>query len=442
MSKKKKDVTLLRTNSYIDFNDLNKGQQKAVGEILDWYHSKKRTPKDMIYRLGGVSGSGKSYIIQFLIHHLKLTTENCYVVAYTGQAVNVLRQRKIMAKTIHSTFMQAKDIPLLDRNGFPILHSGVPVMTTKFIPVSHIPSKIKLIICDEASFVSEKIQDIMLRYNVPILETGDPIQLPPVAGKECFKMDNLDFILTEIMRQEADSEIVKLATAIRNYQPVNRTEYWNDVKFIWAQDTIEDSFFQYKPFFKSSDVIITTSNKDRTIITDLYRKHIVKTDSPYPIKGEKLICRKNDWDLVLGDFPLTNGTQGTAVHTVAMSDVSKSTGTYLLDFKPNFIENEYYDGLLCDIKFLRKPFGNADDDMEIRLNPGKKFEYAYAITVNLDQGAEHDKVLFIDNWHRNPEYHMRQRYTAVTRAKKKLYYMLPRSQYGQYTDLWKGGFQV
>lgn len=92
----------------------------------------------------------------------------------------------------------------------------------------------------------------MLRYNVPILETGDPIQLPPVAGKECFKMDNLDFILTEIMRQEADSEIVKLATAIRNYQPIDRTEYWNDVKFIWAQDTIEDSFFNINHFLNQA----------------------------------------------------------------------------------------------------------------------------------------------------------------------------------------------
>ena len=51
-----------------------------------------------------------------------------------------------------------------------------------------------------------------------------------------------------------------------------------------------------------------------------------------------------------------------------------------------------------------------------------------------------DTVLFLDSFNQNTEYHMRLRYTAITRAKKKLYYALPRSMKNPaWTDLSYGG---
>lgn len=439
---KKKKEPLLITKSALDYDDLNSQQKQAVKAIKEWLHSKKRSTSEMIFRLGGVAGSGKSALVKYLLDDLKYTQEDCYVVAYTGQAVNVLRQNGILAKTIHSTFMHAKDVPLTDQFGNAIIKSGVPLMTTKFIPVKRIPSTVKLVVVDEASFLPEKLEKLILGYNVPILEMGDPVQLPPVSGTQCFHMDNLDFFLTEIMRQSKDSEIVRLATCIRNYDPIDKREYGHDVKFLWAQEDIEETFFRFNPFFKSADMIITTNNKDRNAITGLYREHILHAKTPYPMKGERLICRRNDWNLLLGPFPLTNGTQGTAVHTVGMSEVDKSSNTFILDFKPAFVDNDYYDGLLADAKFLRTEFGRKDDDYYMRLNPGKKFEYAHAITAHLAQGAQCDIAMFVDSFYKDPEYHMRIRYTAVTRAKKRLYYILPYfAKYPGWTDLWRGGFK-
>ena len=75
-----------------------------------------------------------------------------------------------------------------------------------------------------------------------------------------------------------------------------------------------------------------------------------------------------------------------------------------------------------------------------RLNPGKKFEFAHVISAHLSQGGSYGTVLFLDSFNRNTEYHMRLRYTAVTRAKQKLYYALPRSQKNPtWTDLAYGG---
>ena len=146
---------------------------------------------------------------------------------------------------------------------------------------------------------------------------------------------------------------------------------------------------------------------------------------------------------MLGPFPLTNGTQGVAMYDVGRSEVERSTGIYTMDFKPDFIQNDYFDGLSCDIKFLLDDNKNKKDmSFYEQLNLGKKFEYAHAITCHLSQGAEYQSVVFLDSFNRDAEYHMRVRYTAITRAVGKLWYVLPYSKNcPHWTDLSFGGFR-
>lgn len=442
-SKKKREygAPLLITKRHTTLDDLNSFQKEAFRKFDDWFKSRKHKTSDMVFRIGGCAGSGKTYFVKYLIDHYDFTLDDCYVVAYTGQAVNVLRRSGILAKTIHATFMSVREVPLLDKEGNPITRRGIPVTELKFRPVKSIPPTVKLIICDEASFVPKKLEELMLGYDVPILEIGDPLQLPPVTGKQCFNMDNLDFFMEGIMRQAEDSEIIDLSFKIRHYEPINLADYHNEVRFLWAQPSIEETFVRYKAFIKAANMVITCSNRNRTDITRMYRDKILHATSPYPMKGEKMICRKNDWNLMLGQFPLTNGTQGHAVHAVGKSEVDSATKTYTLDFQPDFISNEYFDGLLCDTSFLKKKFGE-EEDYYAKLNPGKKFEYAHAITVHLSQGAQAPYVLFMDAFNRDAEYHMRMRYTAVTRATQRLVYMIPYSHnYPWWTDLRKGGFR-
>ena len=271
-------LLLKSNNKEIEYDDLTRSQKEAWSIFEDWYHgSKKHKP---ILRIGGCAGVGKTFLIKFILQQLNLMDDECYVVAYTGQAVNVLRQGGIIAKTIHSTFFKSKDVPLLNDKGEPMYRSGIPLMKTKFTPIKKLPSSVKLIIVDEASFLSESLQDMIADYNVPILETGDPIQLPPVTGKQCFMLDNLDYFMTDVMRQALDSEIIDLATRIRTYTPIDIHSYRNEVHFLWQQDVPEATFHRFKPFFKGSDIILSTTNKQRQVYTDMYRKYIVKTDSP------------------------------------------------------------------------------------------------------------------------------------------------------------------
>lgn len=425
---KKKDK-LLVSSTHIDYDDLGKSQKKAADLITDWYYSKK-TKKNMIFRLGGAAGSGKSYLIRYLIEKMRFDQSDCLVVAYTGQAVNVLRKSGIMAKTIHSTFMRAIETIIQDEHGDPIIRRGVPLTKTRFVPITHLPSKVKLIICDEASFLPKSLEDMIASYRVPILEVGDPIQLPPVTGTQCFTMDTLDYFIDGIQRQEADSEIIQLATRIRNGDRINPTDYWRDIIFLKGKKTPEKTFEKFEPFYKAADITITTTNRDRNVITQLYRENVLHAKSPYPLKGERLICRRNNWNKSLGVYPLTNGTQGVAVHTVGKSEVDKVSGTYTLDFRPNFSSNEYYDGLVCDLKFLRRDFGSKDDEYMAKYQPGEKFEYAHAITAHLSQGSGYDYVLYMDSYYSDEDYHMRIEYTGVTRAIERLAFVIP--HYGLY----------
>lgn len=164
-------------------------------------------------------------------------------------------------------------------------------------------------------------------------------------------MEKLDYFIEGVLRQGKDSEILELATAIRKGEKLETWRFRNEVLFLKAKPTLEDTFMQYRSFIKGSDVVITSTNKQRQTINDMYREVILKTDNPYPRKNERLICRQNDWNLMLGPYPLTNGTQGYAVGPVGRSMVDKSAHGFYLDFQPDYIDNDYFDNLFCDSDF-------------------------------------------------------------------------------------------
>lgn len=423
MSKKKSAKSLLVRPCDLSWDDLTKGQKGAVKRFEEWFFAKKKK-KDQIFRIGAASGAGKSSLIPFLLEKYGFTDAECMVVAYTGQAVNILRQNGVIAKTIHSSFMHAKEVPLM-RDGEIVKKRGIPIMITKWVPISKLPSSVKLIIVDEASFVSTELEDLMARYDVPILEVGDPFQLPPVTGTQCFRLGNLNYYIEGVIRQKEDSLIYRLSRDILNGVAVDTTQYHGEVQFLYAQPTDLETFLLFRPFFSHADLVVTATNKQRQAIVDLYREYIIKAKSPYPVKGERMICRKNEWNVMLGPYPLTNGTIGRCLHTVGRADVDKRMATYSMDFRPEFVDNMYFDNLLCDSNFLQEPFGN--DKLKPYPTDGYKFEYAHAITTHLCQGCTARNVVFVDNFNRNEEYHMRNRYTAVTRAKERLIYIIPRS---------------
>ena len=309
-------------------------------------------------------------------------------------------------------------------------------MRVRFRPTKRLRSSIKLLVVDEASFLPKSMEDTMIRYNVPILEIGDPIQLPPVADRQCFTMDNLNYFMEGVMRQHRDSEIYDFATRVRHYDDVPIHTYGNEVRFLYQQETIEDTFYRFLPFFRHADQIIVSTNRQRQIITDLYRSEIVGTNSPYPTKGERMICRRNNHGMMVDQFMLVNGMQGVCLETVGRSMVEKSTGVYFMDFQPDVVAHTglYFADMICDSDFLAQPFGE-NNNLVTFPHPGEKMEYAHAITTHLSQGAQWPRVIYMDSFNNDADYLMRKRYTAITRAQKRIVYMAPYTKYPGWTDL-------
>ena len=411
--------------------DLTDDQRDAFDLFYDWFYSRK-TRENQILRIGGSSGTGKSVLIEYIVNSFSFSAAECYVMAYTGQAVNRLRTDGILANTIHSVIMNPVDEIIINKKtGEPYYRRGVPLTKTRFRPVKYLPSSTKLLIIDEASFLPESMERTLAEYNIPILEIGDPLQIGPVGGIQVFRESNMDFFMNQIMRQCKDSEIIDFATRLRYGLNIYTERYHDDVLFLKQQETVEDTFSRFLPFFRGSDAIITVTNKQRQTINELYRRKIIHAKSPYPCAGERLICRRNNWSMAIDQFMLTNGTQGTCMATVGRSLVDDTNEIYYMDFMPDVTADtgKMFDNLPCDAEHLLQPV-TANNRMEAQYaHPGEKFEYAYALTSFLLQGSTVGTALFMDGYWPDEEQKMRIRYTAATRPKTRLIYMKSYSRY-------------
>ena len=420
----------------IQASTLTKGQRVFEDLFDKWFATDWHRHKQVL-RIGAQAGFGKSYMIKYLIQKYDLNATNCAVMAYTGKAINTLRENGVLARTIHSVTMRAKDVPTLDENGKQIVKKGIPVTHVEFIPIKHLPDTYKLLIIDEASFLPESMEQQLLEYGIPILEVGDPIQLPPVSDAQAFSMKNLDLFAEGIMRQNRDSEIIDLATRIRFHKDVDTSIYRKDVRFLYQQSTLEETFVRFLPFFRGADQIVCANNTQRQTLNDLYRKYIVGTTDPYPKRGERVICRRNNNRVFIEQYMLTNGTIGTVLHNVGKSNVNTEKRTFTMDFLPDTTKNigAYYDGLVCDADYIREQIDNHSgiSGLNYYPHPGEKFEYAYALTAHLLQGSTVNSILFVDVDRTEldeDDYAMRLKYTAVTRARDHVYYMIPYDRTG------------
>jgi exodeoxyribonuclease-5 len=390
--------------------------QKTADKLTD--HWLKHESMHKPFLLGGGAGTGKTFFVAYKLEKWNLRPEDVLVMAYTGQAVFVLRMRSVNAFTIHSQLYELIEIIATDEDGNPKYRDGIPYTDLTFRLRESLPFKPKLIIVEEASFVNKKLAQEINSFGCPTLYVGDHIQLPPVTGELYFTEEKLDFSLEDVMRQALDSQLMQFITATRRREKINYDDYRRDVTVLRASDRLQ-TFLTFREVFKNADMIICATNKQRQAYVDLYREIFHKADSPFPVAGEKMICRKNKWNNLLNGFPLVNGSVGYSKYDVDEYDMKK--GIYLMDFQPIYIKNDYYDNLQCDMDVLTQPFGNKN------IPPWKNynwFEHGSAISVHLSQGAQYPRPLYVPSRTSYGEYKYKIDYTAVSRAEKHLFIVI------------------
>lgn len=364
---------------------LTEQQLKVYNMLLDFVEGKYKNPNHpKVFILDGFAGTGKSTIISLFLKEMTTRRKDFSVLTYTGKASQVLQEKGLsIARTIHSFLYEVE----VKSNGDIVYN-----LKDRYSPYCEFLDK-DFVIVDESSFVDDKIYKELEDNISKIIYVGDSYQL---SLNRTDKLSIPDISLTEPLRFADESEIGRLATAIRlqNKLPFNYT-YDNIVPWNIA--------CQY-------DIIVCYRNDTRNMLNLRYRREVLGTTS-YVGTGEKIMFLSNSmYDTVRDrgkDYKIVNGLIIT------------------LEEKPLVIRQ--YGGEAVIFKYKNLLFYFGEKPKYVKLKDGSFFfmkypdsnsilvhpvTYAYAITCHKAQGSEWNNVLLIKE-SSDPHY----LYTGVTRAR-------------------------
>ena len=386
--------------------ELNTSQQEALGLGKKWFRS---LPKQ-VFEISGFAGTGKTTIVEALIQELGLDLTEVLFTAFVGKAAMVLSMKGIPAKTIHSTFYDCIEVPKKDENGNIVTRDGRILFVKTFRKKRKLPEQIKLIVVDEASMVNKQLKEDILSFNLPVIALGDLHQLPPVFGDPVFLVEP-DVILTEIMRQKEDNPIIHLSMLARErrWKEIRQGTYGKKCLVCKKSD-----LQMYDSILRNASVVLCGKNATRESLNDHIRTKIYGIGSPTIVRGDKIICRQNNWSqCLLDNIFLINGMIG---YVDDIDEESYDGKSIKIDFRPEFLNESKFHDLAVDFKYFRLPFGLK----KTYITYYNKFEFGYAITCHLSQGSQYDKVVVYDERMGDDEFYSKWLYTAITRAIDKL----------------------
>ena len=397
--------------------DFTTEQIQLISDACKWFN---HNDSEQIFQYSAPAGAGKSTAMHAIIDALGLSQEQVAPMAYTGAATTIMRINGFSnACTIHSWLY----MPVEKIEEDPVTKKLKKSIKYVFRGISK--AQYKLICIDEGSMVPLHMNGDLLRNGIKVLVCGDLNQLPPVKDKPAFLVDGKVRFLTRIMRQSEGSAIVEFSQRILHNQDLPPGNY-GDLTVIPA-----NIFKQYEQqMIPQMDIVICGLNKTRDFYNSYIRENILKKgNSPLPTLGEKVICRKNNWEVECDGVNLTNGLSGTIMNMPSIHDYH-SGSLFTIDFAPDLFPEIVFKQLDCDFKYFTsstkmryamKEFGNPNYRPE-----GEKFEFSYAITTHLSQGSQFYKGIYIQEYFGGgPEMRKHLNYTGITRFRNKCIYVTP-----------------
>jgi exodeoxyribonuclease-5 len=349
-------------------------QDAALRDVKRWLRNSDR----QVYCLAGYAGTGKTTLAK---HFAEGLDGRVAFVAFTGKAAHVLRRKGCAdASTIHNLIYR-----LVGENDkkleFELNHTSRA-------------RDLRLIVADECSMVDEQMARDLLSFRIPVLVLMDPAQLPPINNGGYFTDVKPDFLLTEIHRQALDNPIIAMATTVREG---GRLEYgsYGDSRVVNIGSPEFDSM--------AADQILVGTNRKRRTINSGIRSERLKYRGAYPVKGDKLVCLRNDYA-----EGLLNGSLWRVI-----ADPKRHRDDLLIDLVDDDGEGEkrtvmthagYFDGCRIENQF--------QEYLEL--------DYGYALTVHKAQGSEWHNVLLHDDSRYFGIDAARWLYTGITRAARQI----------------------
>ena len=385
--------------------------KEAVNHVL-------HPTSEQIYQFSGAAGTGKTEVLKEIIRQINSPFSKVAAMAYIGQAANVMRSRGIAsARTAHSWLYELREVPVLNADGTPVIDTvfNRPKMRYDFIPRNL--SDIDYVIVDESYTFPLRMRKDVINTGKPIIATGDVNQLPPVKDKPAFLVDGKIRYLREIMRQACDSDIPYIGDRILHGRPIS-TGLYRGVLVIEEKDLTDE-------MIRNSNIIICGTNRTRDKYNSYIREKILGFHTRLPSLGERIICRKNNWNLEMDGISLTNGLVGQVTKA---PDVESFDGRqFFIDFKPDLMRSTFMN-LGCDYDYFIADHNKRNEIKSSPFSVGEKFEFAYSVTTHLSQGAQYPSGIYIHELLRR-DIQKNLDYTGVTRFKKFLIYVIPSKKY-------------
>ncbi|WP_136481012.1 ATP-dependent DNA helicase [Cognatitamlana onchidii] len=442
-------------------------QNIVLQQLSDFIFSKD---KRLLYVLKGYAGTGKTTIVGSIVSNLWKAKKSAVLMAPTGRAAKVISNySKKEAFTIHKKIY----FPKKEKGGGvkfvlqPNKHKNTIFIVDEASMIPDTPGDSKLF--ENGSLLDDLIQYVYSGHHCKLLLIGDTAQLPPVKldlspaldenilslnyNKEVLKME-----LDEVVRQEADSGILSNATFIRH---AISSETFESFKFDLANfkdivrlvdgyeimDAINEA---YSELGNEETAIVVRSNKRANLYNQQIRSRILFNENELT-SGDYLMVVKNNYFWIKPTTEAGFIANGDIIEVLEIFSIKELYGFRFAEVKIRMVDypkmKPFETVLLLDTIAAETPSLSYDDsnrlyqevmkDYEHETANYKKFlkvksnkffnalqvKFSYAITCHKSQGGQWHTVFVEQPYLPNgiDKDYLRWLYTAVTRAKEKLY---------------------
>lgn len=426
--------------------------------------------KEEVFLLKGFAGTGKTTIVGTIVSSLWKVKMSSVLMAPTGRAAKVM-----------SVYSGNKAFTIHKKIYFPKKQSGGGIQFV-LAPNKH---RNTLFIVDEASMIPDTpadsklfengslLDDLMFYvysgHNCKLLLIGDTAQLPPVKldlspaleeqrlslnynkEVECLELD-------EVMRQTSDSGILYNATNLREQL---QSHFFDEFKFevntfkdvvrlidgTEIQEAIDSSYSQNG---KEETALIVRSNKRANLYNKNIRERILFLDNDLAV-GDYMMVVKNNYFWLKPNSEAGFIANGDIIEVLELFSIKELYGFSFAEVKVKMVDypnqKPFETVLLLDTINAETPSLSYEEgnrlyqevmkDYAHEKSKYKKFlgvknnkffnalqvKFSYAITCHKSQGGQWNTVFVEQPYLPNgvDKDYLRWLYTAVTRAKQKLF---------------------
>ncbi len=443
-------------------------KQNIVLQQLSEFIFKKEA--NALYLLKGYAGTGKTTIVGTIVTNLWKAKKSAVLMAPTGRAAKVISNySKKEAFTIHKKIY----FPKKEKNGGvkfvlqPNKHKNTIFIVDEASMIPDTPSESKLF--ENGSLLDDLMQYVYSGYQCKLLLIGDTAQLPPVKldlspalnentlalnyNKDVTKME-----LDEVVRQEQDSGILENATILRealsnsfyDQFKFNLNGFKDIVRLVDGYDIMDAINDAYSDLGNEETAIIVRSNKRANLYNQQIRSRILFNENELT-SGDYLMVVKNNYFWIKPTTEAGFIANGDIIEILEIFRIEELYGFRFAEVKVRMVDypkmRPFETVLLLDTIDAETPslpyeesnrlYQEVMKDYENETSKYKKFlkvksnkhfnalqvKFSYAITCHKSQGGQWNTVFVEQPYLPNgiDKDYLRWLYTAITRAKEKLY---------------------